>query len=111
MISGHTAPDAGTASAGNFDFASVPGQPPPRFTWTMVLRWLPRSGGITLAIYGTIVALTPVSAWPDVQVLGPVAITSALALFVVYPSLRLSRHSSASHSAPLAPAQPSGPDR
>ena len=107
----HGAPDTGSVSTGNFDFASVTGQPPARFTWRMVLRWLPRCGGITLAIYGTIVALTPVTTWPDAELLGPVVITSALLLFVVYPSIRLSRRASAPYSAPLAPAAPPGPGR
>jgi len=101
----HGAPEAGTASRGNFDFAGVTGETPPQFTWAMLLRCLPLYGGIALAIYWMILALAPASersdGWP---LLGPVAITWGLLWFVAYPSLRHGRRRRAARSRPLAPA-------
>jgi hypothetical protein len=101
----HGAAHAPGTTSGNFDFASVQGQPPPRYPWAMVMRSLPRFGAVTLAIYVMILAATFSNDWTDEQQwLGPVAVTWALAIFVAYPSVRRGNLSTLSRPTPLAPA-------
>jgi len=75
----------------------MPGQPPPQYTWRMFLRSLPRYGAFTLVTYWLILALYPNSDWSDPgRMLGPLAITWSLALFVAYPGLRRARNAKVS---------------
>jgi len=85
----HTAAEAGSVTTGNFDFGSVQGQPPPRHTWRTLLRGLPRYAGITLVIQWTILAAVSGIEWANPsRLLGPLAITAALTVFMAYPGVR-----------------------
>ena len=85
----HTAAQAGSAAASSFDFGSLQGQPPPRYTWRTLLRGVPRYAGITLVIQWTILAAVSGIEWTDPsRLLGPLAITAALTVFMAYPGVR-----------------------
>jgi Zn-dependent protease with chaperone function len=84
----HSAANEDGAAHGNFDFAGVHGQPPPPWTWRTMQRTLARYSAATLVIHWLLLMTTPVSEWGDPwRVLGPVAVTCILALFLAYPGL------------------------
>ena len=83
-----------SSGTGDFDFASVKGQPPPPYTWGTLMKGMPRYAAITLAVQW--VALTAAGG-NDLGnpggLLGPVAVTAALTAFMAYPGVRRGKHS------------------
>jgi len=85
-------PSSAAAAFPNFDFKAPAGDPPPRYSWQTFLRSFPRYGCVTLALNWLILLGSSSPNWTDpVRLLGPVAVTFGIAIFLFYPQVRRSR--------------------